>query len=40
LAELLLYQQAAVFIEGRHWLVAPAPPAKAQWDTLFSNWRP
>lgn len=40
LAELLLYQQAAVFLEGRHWLVAPSPPARSQWDALLSNWEP
>ena len=39
LAELLLYQQATVFLGGQYWLVEPAPPAREQWGTLFDNWQ-
>ena len=39
LAELLLYQQATVFLGGQYWLVEPATPALEQWGTLFDNWQ-
>ena len=39
LAELLLYQQAALFFDGRHWLTPPTPPVHDQWNTLFDSWQ-